>query len=682
MSKFPSSPSPASVSFEITHDRKFLSRFLTVWRTVALSGEMVGRLRDSDDPYAAYGYGRWLFFTNPGGNSLGEAERRFSYAARGGVADAYAALAVVYFIGGIQTEGDLPTIFSSLMEKAEEGGSELARYIRMEGMVKGMYGMEQDFPSAISRLGGMLGEEDGCDPVFWGLLGRAQYLSGDYDHAVSSFTESIRRGDVESYYGLAMVYDAACDGEKSVQVTEEGMAHGSVPCFRASASMSEEVFNSKSPEEQEILHRRIEAGLRYAMDHYDTYAYFLTACCLLYGSLGFEEDVPEAVMVAGRGSGLGNGACSRLVGWIHDYEEDVPDDLRLGKVAIAELLLLAVRRGDYTLYGLQQLAGAYVRGLIPQYDAEMEKWWLGKYYEVCMEDEDEEDAAPGLLGIYPEGFYYAWDVDEDFGTEDELSLHFGSDVELGVVHASERLARISRVLRLDDKQVVAVFDRNAKSKGLPLNEIGTAVCCPFCEVYGHVVFLLEDESGFSPARGSSILLMLLNMLGAAAGVKPPHPPTAEEMGKVDTDVYGGFAAYDDPDFLADDDDGKRYGDTEEPAGPRESASTAPEGGREDAVRPPKIITVSLEDLGEALAECNLCHDTLEIIYPGGPAYDFLSTEDLFYMLGIKEDLEDNIENCGGYMIDEWMFVDGRQVPMDLRSVVHLVPDDEDGEMLG
>ena len=40
-------------------------------------------------------------------------------------------------------------------------------------------------------------------------------------------------------------------------------------------------------------------------------------------------------------------------------------------------------------------------------------------------------------------------------------------------------------------------------------------------------------------------------------------------------------------------------------------------------------------------------------------------EDSFDM----EAIEENIERHGGYMIDEWQYVDARQIPMDIRSRV-------------
>lgn len=47
-------------TFEISQDREFLRHFLTRWRALSLSPEMVEKLKadKKTNPYAAYGYGR------------------------------------------------------------------------------------------------------------------------------------------------------------------------------------------------------------------------------------------------------------------------------------------------------------------------------------------------------------------------------------------------------------------------------------------------------------------------------------------------------------------------------------------------------------------------------------------------------------------------------------------------
>jgi hypothetical protein len=94
---------------------------------------------------------------------------------------------------------------------------------------------------------------------------------------------------------------------------------------------------------------------------------------------------------------------------------------------------------------------------------------------------------------------------------------------------------------------------------------------------------------------------------------------------------------------------------------------------EDEDAEPKTLTVKLADIDEVLETCDLCHDTLFVVCPA--EYDFTSTNDLMY--SIKDAVELNIKCNGGYMIDEWQFVDNRQVPMDIRSRVRFKLEDDD-----
>lgn len=99
-----------------------------------------------------------------------------------------------------------------------------------------------------------------------------------------------------------------------------------------------------------------------------------------------------------------------------------------------------------------------------------------------------------------------------------------------------------------------------------------------------------------------------------------------------------------------------------------------EAGWTDQSDEERILTVKLKDLDEALKHCNLCRDTLTVLYPDKSDYWFKSSAELMWNFGIKEKVESNIERHGGYMIDEWQFVDERQSPMDLRSKVKFTPE--------
>lgn len=74
-------------------------------------------------------------------------------------------------------------------------------------------------------------------------------------------------------------------------------------------------------------------------------------------------------------------------------------------------------------------------------------------------------------------------------------------------------------------------------------------------------------------------------------------------------------------------------------------------------------------MSEVLQQCNLCEDVVTVVYPNDMQHAFMDTCDELYrwMVGIEQ----NIERGGGYMIDEWRFVDARQQPMDVRNRVRL-----------
>ena len=77
----------------------------------------------------------------------------------------------------------------------------------------------------------------------------------------------------------------------------------------------------------------------------------------------------------------------------------------------------------------------------------------------------------------------------------------------------------------------------------------------------------------------------------------------------------------------------------------------------------------MENLKEEIKQCNLCIDTLFVILPDIEKFWFKSSSELIYQLGIKGAIEKNIEQHGGYMIDEWLYVDARQIPIDIRAHV-------------
>lgn len=651
-------------TFEITHDRAFLQHFLTRWRTMSLAPEMVGKLKENKetDPYAAYGYGRWLSLANPGGNSLKEADELLSRAANEGIPDALAALAPLFYDGRTEEDKANHQMHAYLMDTAYKAGSELAQFNTLLNTVYGDYGYRQDPALVADILQKHIDKNPECDPIYYDLLGQA--LEDDNpDAAQKAYRASLERGETESYYSLAQFYKNAGEWARAVEIAEEGARNGAVNCHRFKATMAQETFEQLPPEQQEALHREIAEGLDYAIAHHDAFACYLKGVLMYQGHLGYSDDIVAALEPLERGCELGKGHCYWLKAIIqHDFADTLPPELKASARELARTCLQAVRQGDREKFTLEQMARGYVAGVLPQYEEEIENCWLKEYLAANPEEEDTKDSL-GVISVYPQGFYYAMDVENGDGLDlEDLASQTGAQ-GFDIVHFSPLLTRLTKAVSWDKEgcHVAMLVDRDGYMKDLPDNMPGTLIYGQGQEIRGTVVFILEDDKSYRPLpmKGLQHVYLFLQMLKAASGdlIREPSSEELEAIGAED----GGFEEYDDPDIF--DNDFEPEQEMEEdmvcaPAGPEEA---------------PREVTVSVDDVLDGIAQCNLCIDTLHVVCPSSPEYDFMSAEDLLFKLDIKDAVEKNIKRHGGYMIDEWQYVDARQIPMDIRSRVRFEP---------
>ena len=632
-------------TFDITPDRNFLQHFLTGWRVKSLSPEMVEKLKANSetDPYAAYGYGRWLSMVNPGGACLNEAEVLLLYAGTHGVQDANAALAQLYFDGRTEADKANPGMHAFLMDSSYKLGSELAQVMTMENTIYGDYGFPEDPALVADILQKHMEKHPDCDTLYYDLLGLA-LQDTDPAAAEKAFRASIDRGDIESYYTLAALYRSQGEEARACAVAEEGARKGAVNCRRFKAGMEQDAFLALPEEQQEALHREIAEGLDYAIEHHDRYACFLKGCCLYFGNLGYPEDAVQALEPLERGCQMGHSSCFWLKANILK---------ELGRKGVAKTSLQAARLGDREQFTLEQVARGYVSGELSQYTEEIEKLWLKEYLKVNPEEEDGKDSL-GIIAVYPQGFYYAMDVEEDGELDLEALAEKVEARGFDVVHYSSLLTRITKALSLEGCHVAMLVDKEGYMKDLPDNMAGTLIYGQAQEIRGTVVFVLEDDKNYTllPMKGLQRVYMFVQLLNAATGGLV-RLPSSEELESIGAGDPGGFEEYDDFDEKFDDPD---IFDGYEPEQEIE----------EDMV---SADTSFQDQLLRDIAACNLCTDTLEVMLPDDPKYGFMSTEDLFYELGLMKAIEKSIEQHGGYMIDEWQFVDARQVPMDIRSRV-------------
>ena len=648
-------------TFEITPDRNFLQHFLTGWRVKSLSPEMVEKLKacSESDPYAAYGYGRWLSLVNPGGECLKKAEVLLTWAGTNGVQDANAALAQMYLDGRTEADKAMPQMHAFLMDTSYKAGSELAQVMTMENTIFGDYGFREDPALVADILQKHIEKHPECDTLYYDLLGMA-LEDTDPEAAEKAFRVNIDRGDNESYYSLASLYESAGDWDRACLVADEGARNGAVNCRRFKARMSQEDFLALSGEEQEALHREISEGLDYAIAHHDRYACFLKGICLYYGNLGYTEDIIQALEPLERGCEMGHGNCFWLKSVIlHE----------LGRDGVAKASLQAARLGDREQFTLEQVARGYVSRELSNHAEEIEELWLKEYLKVNPEDEDSKDSQ-GMIAVYPQGFYYAMDVDDGETLNLEALAEKVDARGFDVVHFSPVLSRITKALSLEGCHVAMLVDKDGYMKDLPDNMAGTIIYGQAQEIRGTVIFVLEDDKTYSlmPMVGLQRVYMFIQLLNAATGGLV-RLPSSEELESIGAEDPGGFEEYDDFEEKYDDPDifdgYEKFPDQEIEQEIEEDMVSVDTSTDAE----PKEITVPVEKIMEGIAQCNLCIDTLYISLKGHPEYDFASTEDLFYRLGIMEAIEENIKRHGGYMIDEWQYVDARQVPQDIRSRV-------------
>lgn len=648
-------------TFEITPDRNFLQHFLTGWRVKSLAPEMVEKLKaeSQSNPYAAYGYGRWLSLVNPGGKCLKEAEVLLTWAGSSGVQDANAALAQMYFDGRTEADKAMPQMHAFLMDTSYKAGSELAQVLTLENTLYGDYGFQCDPSLVADILQKHLEKNPGSDPLYYEILGEALEDTLP-EEAEKYFKSSAERGNTESYFSLALLYKNAGDWTRACEVAAEGARRGAVNCHRFKAQMTQEDFLALSPEEQEALHKEISEGLDYAIAHHDRYACFLKGMCLYCGNLGYTEDLIQALEPLERGCQMGHSNCFWLKSVIlHE----------LGRDGVAKASLQAARLGDRERFTLEQVARGYVSRELSNHAEEIEELWLKEYLKVNSEDEDTKDSL-GVIAVYPQGFYYAMDVDDGETLNLEALAEKVDARGFDVVHFSPLLTRINKALSLEGNHVAMLVDKDGYMKDLPDNMAGTIIYGHSQEIRGTVIFVLEDDKTYSlmPMVGLQRVYMFIQLLNAATDGLV-RLPSSEELESIGAEDPGGFEEYDDFEEKYDDPDifdgYEKFPDQEIEQEIEEDMVSVDTSADEE----PKEITVPVEKIMEGIAQCNLCIDTLIVSLQGHSEFAFTSTDDLFYRLGIMEAIEENIKQHGGYMIDEWQYVDARQVPQDIRSRV-------------
>ncbi len=191
-------------------DERILNNLIDFKAVMMLPASMVSELMNSDNPYARYAYGVWLWACHKDSSSQKSAFTIFEESARTGIADALQMMSQMYYHGEAydhKTGKSVMdrTLSKELNDQAIEKGSLLARLIRNRNMFYGATGFEMDKNAAIAEAEREASHFDAS--IFWTeQLGLFYENECEYDKAINAYEKCIINGYYAPIYNLALMY--------------------------------------------------------------------------------------------------------------------------------------------------------------------------------------------------------------------------------------------------------------------------------------------------------------------------------------------------------------------------------------------------------------------------------------------------------------------------------------------
>lgn len=396
------------LDFEITHDSNFLEHFLDKRETFKLPAGMVEKLRASNDPYALYGYGRWLYARRKDREALLTATRCFTMAAVNGVADAYHMLSKMCTNGHVVSEdNDLLMLDRELgnyyRSRAEAAGSLLAKLERnVEEFFAGdAAGKEKAINDAREEIG-----KESASILWMEQLGWFYATTGRNDKAIECYEKCVEEGWNYPIFDLAQIYYQRGNIAYHDSLMEEGIEK-EVPLCMMFGCENQGVWDELSASQQEEIREQMSVNLRRGVELGCPECAYVLSFCLTEGLYDFERDLPAAVAYARKGMDLGSHMCCRHLISIMEEDETkklLPQEMLMTDDEIMMTRLIALRYGDSDMLDdVIEHADEYRR---MGYGDEIEKVWRPIWDEENREvegydiyDAKEEDDEYDTIGV-------------------------------------------------------------------------------------------------------------------------------------------------------------------------------------------------------------------------------------------------------------------------------------------
>jgi len=467
-------------------DEKILKDLLDLRAVRLLPQSMV---MSSDNPYARYAYGVWLWSCGKDSESLKTAFRIFEESADKGIADALQMMSRMYYIGEVYDEETGKFVMDrklsqELTVQAIGKGSILAKLRHNRNLYFGTTEVAADPERAIAEA-----ERESSaifsESILWTeQLGWFYEIEDEKEKAIKAYEKCIINGYYAPIYDLALMY--LVDGDEAYYETlmKVGMELD-VPDCRSLGVENEYRWESLSGDERLDLYRRMKRNLPEGIAQGSGVCAYILADALLNGKFGYDMDLRMGREYADIALTYGCNAAANLVieaAETLDDPEFISDD---------DLLRL---RYDALRYGIEEHLDYVIRNkdtyIAMGYGDAIEKVWMPLWRKN--HPEAKTQVSPSVIIIQPSGVASVVEADVFAMSYREMRLLIDAE-GLDAVHFSEPLDHITKVCRFSGYQLAMYVDRDGCAKDLPDNAIGTLLYGTGTEIRGAVIIVLEDS---------------------------------------------------------------------------------------------------------------------------------------------------------------------------------------------
>ena len=443
----------------------------------------------SDNQYARYAYGVWLWSCRKDSESLKTAFRIFEESADKGIADALQMMSRMYYLGEAYDEETGKFVMDrklsqELTSQAVEKGSILAKLRRNRNQFFGTTEVSADRASAIAEA-----ERESSaifsESILWTeQIGWFYEIEDEREKAIKAYEKCIINGYYAPIYDLALMYLEDGDEDYYKTLMKLGMDLG-VPDCRILGMENEYRWDSLSGDERLDIYRQLNGNLSKGIEQGSGICAYILADALLNGKFGFDIDLDRGKAYADLALTYGFSSGASLV---IDAAEALQDPEFMSDEEILKYRIDALR------YGIEEQLDYVIRNketyIEMGYGDQIEKVWMPLWKKN--HPEAKTQVSPSAIIIQPSGIASVVEADIFCMSYREMAQLIGAE-GLDAVHFSEPLNQITKACKFRGYQIAMYADRNGYAKDLPDNAIGTILYGRGSEIRGAVIIALEDN---------------------------------------------------------------------------------------------------------------------------------------------------------------------------------------------